>query len=94
MDAAVQAHEDPDGPAGDLSDDGQTFVVGDLEQVEHLAPHVRGVVGLVEVDADRLLRDGSEPAHPWPFVDRHAGVFRGELEHAVPGATDGQADPQ
>ena len=68
--------------------------MGVVEQAEHLAPHLRGVVGLVEVDAHRVSGDGSEPSHPRPLVDRDAGVLGSELEHAVAGTADGLADAQ
>ena len=94
VEAALEAHQEPDDPTGDLGDDRQTFGVGLVEQREHLAPQIGRVVGLIEVDADGAAGAAGEFLHPGPLVARDECVVGGELEHAVAGTSESVGDAE
>ena len=84
--AAVQAVEDADGAARHLGDDVEALAWSAcVEQAEHRAPHLRVLVGLVEVHAHGATRPTGQGLHPRPLLHRHEGVVGCELEDAVPG---------
>ena len=68
--------------------------MGLVEQSQHLAPHFRRLVGLVEVDADGLPGECRDLAHPWPLLHRHERVVGCEAEHAATDPCDGSGDAQ
>ena len=68
VDAALQAVQDPDAATGHLGRRSADHLVRFVQQAQHVAPHLGGLVGLVEVDADRLAGECRDLAHPRPLL--------------------------
>ena len=82
VDGGRPRFEDADRPARHLGEDVEPVGLGLLDQPEVLSPQVRRVIGLVEVEHDRLAGDPGDGAHPRERVG-HLGMVGGGLEDAM-----------
>ncbi|CAB4902232.1 unannotated protein [freshwater metagenome] len=75
MHAALEAHQDANGPSSGLSNYLLSIGMCLREQRKSFAPHFAAVIQLIDVDTDSGARAAREFLHPRPFVNRHARMF-------------------